>query len=270
MIPSHKNKSICFAKVGSYYGDDSCTYKNEIEVINRIDNKEDYGIQIKCPYKKRRKISILKIVSGQRINANLYKALISYHGIDNIDKYSDFVLSSIYNIYYRNNKISMVFNVEKKKNIDAFDLSSFICNCSKMFKLINNEVKISTKANLNSPGDLILVIQQYGSLGLEILKSHSFIIIAIAIWFSIVGGEIGPIKFNSILELMMKWKEHKLKMRSDELEISKKELDLLDEKLKNAASYLEEIKSSSDNLEINKDDIDRIIDFNKYRHGRDN
>lgn len=119
MVPSAENDEILFATVGEYY-EEELDYIKEIETIKRIDTKEDYGIEIKCPYKKRRCINIIKIIEGDRLNPNLFRALTSYHGISNINKYASYILSSVYNLYVWNSKINIVVNIEQKNGIDAY------------------------------------------------------------------------------------------------------------------------------------------------------
>lgn len=263
MIPSAHNNEVSFAIAGDYYEEDECTYEKEIEAIDRIDSGEFYGVQVECPYKKRRKINILKTISGKTMNINLYKALASYHGLSSINDYSDFILSSMYTAYYWRDRINLVFNVEQEGEIKAIDLSSFIYNTSSLINKLYSNIKVSTKVNLNSPGDVILVLQQYGGSTLELIKSHTFLLVIVSIWFGITGGQVGPVKFNSAAELIMKFREHNLKMKSDKLDIKKKEMEVLQ------LNHIEEIKTSSSSLKIDKDDVKNIIDFSSYHEKKD-
>lgn len=265
MIPSNKKENeIAFAIAGKYYEEKECTHEKEIEAIDRIDSGLDYGIEVKCPYKKRRKIELLKVVDGNSLNVNLYKVLASYHGISDISSYGDFILSSIYNAYCWNNKLNMVFSVEQKTDIGAIPLSSFIYNSSKLFSLVEKDIQVTTKANLNSPGDLILSIQQYGSSILQLLQSKMFLLTIISLWFGVCGGKIGPVEFKSFAELIMKAREHKLKIRSDKLDIEKKEFELIKSKIEVAEKYIGEIKIAADSLEINTDAATKIINISDY------
>ncbi|BAH07907.1 hypothetical protein [Clostridium kluyveri] len=275
MIPSHGNNSICFARVGEYYEDINCTYEKELEIINRIDSKESYGIEEICPYKKRRKITILKTIDSERININLYKALASYHGLSDINDYSDFILSSIYNIYYRNNKINIVFNIEKEKEIGAIDFSKFMYNISQFFYSMDNSINVSTKMNLNSPGDVVFIVQQIQNNCnnvINVISSTKVLFGIICVWIAIGGGKIGPIQLPNAMDLFIKYKEHRIKMKNEYLnkELKEKQIEEEDLKLKQEKIKLlelcKEINIASSNLEVNKDDVNNVIDFNKYRH----
>ncbi|KYH35816.1 hypothetical protein CLTEP_02090 [Clostridium tepidiprofundi DSM 19306] len=272
MIPSRRNEEITFAIAGKYFEVDNLNYEKEIEIISRIDNNIDYGTEMICPYKKRRKIKILKKVNGERLNPNLYKVLASYHGISNIDGYAEYILSSIYNIYLWKNRLNAVFNVEKEGDIDAIALSSFIYNSSSLINSFDEGMHVTARVNLNSPGNVILTIQNITNETVNILASHKTLLAIAFIWMLITGGELGPIKFNSLLELIMKFREQNSKLKSDKLDrelkqiqIKKENIELTDEMVKQA----EKIKVSSESLQINKDDAKKVINLNSYRDEKD-
>lgn len=266
MIPSAHNKEILFAEVGDYFECDF-DYIKEIEVISRIDSKEDYGIDIKCPYKKRRNIKIIKIIDGNRLNPNLYKALISHHGLSSIDKYGQYILNSIYNLYTWKNDLNMVINVEKKSDVNAKDFSEMIYCISDILTLADENIKVTTKSNINSPGDVVLSILNKGS---EFLQHHWFTILVI--WGTISGLKIGPINIGSIPDGILKIQQvfdHKNKKKLDELEIKHKELDYEKKKydfyLERMNTNLEKIEKTTNNLEVDKGASSNVIkiDFTK-------
>lgn len=262
MIPSAQNEKISFAIAEEYYEDKSFNYDKEVEVIQRIDSRVDYGIQEKCPFIKRRKIKVLKTVSGDRLNINLYKVLASYHGLSNIDDYGGYILSTIYNSYHWKNKISFVFNVEQKKDINARDLSSFIYNSTEIISIIENN-SVSTKINLNSPGDLVLsVIQNGGTDIIELFNSYKFI--AGLIWLGVVGGKFGCFEINSVLDWIIKIRESNSKLKNEKLERELKQLKINDIKEK-----LDRISSNSDALEIDRNSINNVININDHRNSDD-
>lgn len=113
MIPNLNSDEISFVLAGEYYEDTEFNDKDEIETIKLIEEGWDKTLSIRCPYRKRRKIKLLKTIEGSKINPNLYRALVSYHSLSDITDYSDYILSSIFNIYYWNNRINYVFNIEK-------------------------------------------------------------------------------------------------------------------------------------------------------------
>lgn len=276
MIPSAKSKIVSFAVIGNYYEDINCTYEKEVEIINRIDSDNDYGMGVKCPYKKRRKITLLKTIDGKKLNIHLREALASYHGLSNIDKYSDFVLSSIYNLYYSNNKINMVFNIEKEEEVGALDLSQFIHSSSKLLSLSDDNIKIFTRSNLNCPGELVLIVQECNNI-INAIASPELFWKILLIWIAIGNGKIGGFEFPSLPNIIMNLREHNSKMENDKLDrelkekqIKKEEIQIEEEqkKLQILNTYYNDIKEAATKLEINKDDSSNIIDFSKYHHGK--
>lgn len=269
MVPSSENNEILFATVGAYY-ENNQDYIHELEIINRIDSKEDYGIEIKCPYKKRRKIIPIKTIKGERLNPNLFRALTSYHGISNINKYSDFVLSSIYNLYVRNNKLNMVVNIEEKNGIDGYDFSSLIYNICKMAKISDHNVRVTTQANVNSPGDVNNIIETANNI-FDFIKDNW---IGILIMYgAFCGIKIGPIQINSFIEFIIKSinakKEidHKealtegvlLDNKIKEFELEVKKSNWNDEKLRKAKEIANNIEKSATSLKVDKEASSRVI-----------
>ncbi|EKN41271.1 hypothetical protein CFSAN001627_14298, partial [Clostridium botulinum CFSAN001627] len=223
MMPSSHNEFLTFAIVGSYYEAKECTYEKEIEVDKRIEDGIDYGTKIECQYKKRRKIKVIKTIDGERLNLNLYKVLASYHGLSKINKYSNFILSSIYNFYVWDNKLNFVINIEKKEKIDAKYFSELIYYISDILT-IENDAKVYTKANVNSPGDVISTIGNYASNWAQYLQSHWYYILIV--WGAISGVKIGPITLNSIPETIIKISEHIRSKKGVELDNELKEIEL--------------------------------------------
>lgn len=276
MIPSSQSASITFAKLGEYYEIDRFGYDEEIEVMANV--APGYFLNT-CPYKKRRNIEVLKTISGNYINPNLYKALISYHGLSNIDDYGQFILSSIYDNYYFNQKLSSVFYVKQKNGLDALDLSRFIYNFSSLYKHGEIDSKVTAKLNLNSPGEIVLeVLKPYLCNVWDFITNFKWYIIIG--WLSITGGQIGPVKFDGAIKMILDYKrlsldakklnleENKLNLdrESLQLEISKYELEC-----KKFESEKEEIQNetkgimlSSKSLDIKKEAFDNIIDASVY------
>ena len=274
MIPSRENEEIAFAEVGDYYEDVDCSYEKETEIISRIDSGESYGYEEECPYRKRRRINVLKVVKGDDLNINLYKALASVHGLSEINKYANFVLSSIYNLYYWDKKISMVFDIEREEEIDTFDLSSFMYNASMISRAFDDNVKTSTKVNLNSAGQLILnFFQQHGKEINDFLQQYKTPITLI--WISIFGGTFGKTTVNSILDHIMKFREQNSNLKDAELERELKKIQIEKEKLnlikeKQILECSERIHEASNGLMIKKSEANNIININDYFHGNNN
>lgn len=269
MIPSSGSEEVAFALAGEYFEVSELDYKKEIEIINQIEVDKDKEMVIMCPYKKRRKITIIKKVNGKRLNPNLYKALASIHGISSLEDYAEHILSSIYSIYHWNNKISLVFNVEKESAINALALSSFIYNSASLINNIveDNNLFVSAKANLNSPGDIVLILQNLATTSVDILSNHKLFVAIIMIWIGIFGGKFGPIEFKSVVELVLKWKTDNSKLESDKLERDLKNIQIEKERLaleKLLNENAEKIQEASSLIEINRQDVNNVIDIASY------
>lgn len=271
MVPSAENNEILFATVGDYYEDDK-DYIHELEIINRIDSKEDYGIEIKCPYKKRRSIIPIKTIKGERLNPNLFRALTSYHGISSINKYADYILSSIYNLYLWNDKLNLVVNIEKRNDIGAIEFSGLIYSLSNLLSINEKEIIITTKANVNSPGDLVLQITSYANSIYDYIVSN-WLVIVIA-YGALFGIKFGPITINSIPEFFMKLYKDKVEIdnKKVDLEIKKIELEtkqmgLDEEKTKKIKESADMINTSAEKLDVDIITSSKVIKvdfFKKY------
>ena len=174
IVPNKGSSKIAIVEIGQYYEESNLNISKEIEVLQQIKEGWDGTLQIDCPYSKRRKIKVIKIIEGKGINPNLYKALISYHGISKINDYREFILNTIYPVYVINNKLNIVFNVEQEKPISAISFSSFIYNFTQIMSNVVDPDAISTKSNVNSPGDLILSIIQNGDSIIDSNFPHHF------------------------------------------------------------------------------------------------
>lgn len=253
MIPSCHNKFLTFAIIDNYFEENETTYAKELEVDKRIKDGIDYGTIVKCPYKKRRKINIIKTVEGNRLNPNLYRVLASYHGISMISKYANFVLSSIYNFYIWDNKLNFVINIEEENGINAKYFSELIYYISDILMIESDEVNVYTQANVNSPGDLITTLVTKTGDFAQYLKDNWLYILVI--WGAISGVKIGPITLSSIPEIIMKVHTHirdgkKIKIENDNklLDSECKKIDIENKKI--------ELESNKLDLENKKIDLD--------------
>lgn len=272
MVPNAENEEVFFARVGDYY-EEEIDYIREIEVLKRLNDKEDYGIQLKCPYKKRRKIEVIKVIKGCRLNPNLFRALASSHGISNINKYSDFVLSSIHNLYIRNNKLNLVVNIEQTEGIDGKEFSSLVYNLCDILTLGEEEVKVTTQANINSPGDIVTIVEVANNI-YDYLRDN-WIMLLLA-YGALAGIKIGPIQINSLPEAIMKWIKDSseiknknavtdgVKLDNDikKLELEIKKAKWTEEKIEKAKRANQRIENSANNLRVDQEAASRVINPN--------
>lgn len=265
MIPSKGSQEISFALAKDYYEDDYLVHKeNEIEEL--IKNGWENVFSLKCPYKKRRKIEVIKTISSERLNPNLYRALISYHGLSKINDSSSYILSSIYPIYYYQENLSIVYRVRHVGKIDAMDYSSFIYHTSSILREVNNGNRVSIKSNVQSPGDLIFELAEFGVDAFKTALPYF-----LSIWGAAGGGKILGFDVKSIGEYIIKSRESKSKLKNEELdrelkklEIEGKKLDLIEKEI-DLNQKLYQIKNSSSSLEIDTSELTNIIDFTKYQ-----
>ena len=262
MVPSSQSSLITFAQVGNYYEIKENDFEKEMEVMSDI--APNGPVLHKCPYKKRREIKVLKTINSNCMNPNLFKALVSYHGLSNIDDFSSFILSSIYDAFYYNNKLNCVFNVKQRNGLDAIDLSNFIYSFSSLLKIDDKNAKITAKMNLNSPGEVVIALLNSGENIIEFINANKFWIIIG--WFTLIGGSVGDLSFNGVLSCLLKYREtnsgkEKLALENEKLGLEIEKLKLETEAIK---ENLNRIKDSSKSLKIDKSQINNIIDLSEY------
>ncbi|EGO86285.1 hypothetical protein G8S49_11400 [Clostridium botulinum C] len=257
MIPSAHNEKIMFAIVGDYF-EKNLDYKKELEVISRIDSGEDYGIDIECPYKKRRTIKKLKTISGDRLNPNLYKVLASYHGLSKINKYSDFILRSIYTLYTHENKLNLVIPIETTKNIDTTTLAEFILGITKVVKSEDENIKVTGKVDLNSPGDFQFIIND----AINFLSSNHNLGALLSIVGTICTGKYGPDIFKSFLNFIIEWRKTSSQIKNEEVDRQLKQIQIQKE--------LMDLAENSRRLEVNEDNVSNVINLAEIIHGNEN
>lgn len=272
MVPNAENEEVFFARVGDYY-EEEIDYIREIEVLKRLNDKEDYGIQLNCPYKKRRKIEVIKVMKGCRLNPNLFRALASSHGISNINKYSDFVLSSIHNLYIRNNKLNLVVNIEQTEGIDGKEFSSLVYNLCDILTLGEEEVKVTTQANINSPGDIVTIVEVANNIYDYLRDNWLMLLLA---YGALAGIKIGPIQMSSLPEAIMKWIKDSSEVKNKNAitdgvkldnDIKKLELEIkrakwTEEKIEKAKRANQRIENSANNLRVDHEAASRVINPN--------
>lgn len=160
VIPSAGSKFITFAIAGEYYEEETKTYELERKVIGRIERHDVVFDDITCPYKKRRHIQPLRTIKGDELNYHLYKAITSYHGICNLDDYSNTIIDHLYNCYSFKNQIRLVFHVSKTDPITSKEFSGFLYSVNDILTATNiDEHDISTQASIHSVGDIVFTIK---------------------------------------------------------------------------------------------------------------
>ena len=246
-IPSKGSKYITFASAGEYFEDLSKTVALEKTIISKIDKGNIDAANVSCPYKKRRKIKLMRTVKSDDINTTLYKAISNYHGISNLDAYAYQILNELYNCYSYKDYAVLVYNIRKTKPIKPRELSQLIYGNTECLCSIIPEENISTQMELHSPGDAIYMLQK----AFEIAKDNWEIIFGLLVFFG--GGSALTFKVPGITEIaknILSFKEDyrakKLDNDSKELEVKLKRLEF-QQKLKESGikpeSLLEPLES---------------------------
>ncbi len=277
IIPSAKTKFVTFAVAGDYYEDDTKTYEDE----EKLDLSTAEHGNIKCPYRKRRKIEIIKTVRTIDVNHNLFKAITNYHGISNLDSYSKYILDSIYEVYSFGNMFSLQIGVNTEKPIKARDISRLMNGLTEYMCSFINDNNLSITLNLNSPGKISLIYQEkkgedednekkkpkedIDKLALakkifdETIKKGT---ICIGLLIAITGGKFGEFElkgvFGTIKEVKMMDVEVAIKaqeLEAEKLENVEKKIQIYKE-LKESDIDLDELEISINQILSVKDNLD--------------
>lgn len=196
VIPNKGSQYITFATAGAYFEDASKTVVLEKAVINRIKNKDVDIHDVSCPYKKRRKIKLLRSIKSSDVNISLYRAISNYHGISNLDNYAYQILNELHNCYSYKEYTALVYNVRKTTPIKPRELNRLIygnieCLCS-----IIPEDYISTQIDLHSPGDVIYMLENI----YDFAKDNWTVIFALLIFFG--GGSALSFKVPGLIDII--------------------------------------------------------------------
>lgn len=159
VIPSRGSKYVTFAIAGEYFEDNTKTVELERAVIYRIQNNDVDIKDVSCPYKKRRKITLLRTIKSDDVNISLYRAISNYHGISNLDAYAYQILNSLYNCYTYRDYTSLVYNIRKTAPIRPRELSGLIYGNTECLCTIIPEENLSTQMALHSPGDTVYMLK---------------------------------------------------------------------------------------------------------------
>ena len=152
MIPNSGSTEFSICRVGEYYEVPDYSPEFEIAEIKKVDNGKN---SVKCPYKKRRKISLLLKISAKRLGLKLTNAASNYHGISCFNTYAEDILNCVYNCYEYKGDINYTINIAKQCDISARDFSTLLDCISGLFcEIVTDEQSVSISVNLNSPGRL--------------------------------------------------------------------------------------------------------------------
>lgn len=235
VIPSAGSRYVTFAVAGEYYEETSKTVEIEKSVIRSIDSNTAVINEVSCPYRKRRRIYVVRTVRSEEINYNLYRAISNYHGISNLDGYARYILNMMYNVYSFNNDVNIIFNVRKRTPIGPRSLSGLLSGVTEYLCEIGvAEDKISTQVNINSPGPIdfsILSVYNW-------LKDNHLAILGIMVVLG--GGNFLTFQLPGIPQIIKDICSLKTLVKREKLENDKLELEIYEKKVE----LVEKIKSA--------------------------
>ena len=160
LIPSKNSDRIAIAEV---IGD---VYETENYVESYLQANPTTEI-VPCPYRKRRKIKILKTITTGQMDIYLAKGFNSQHALSSMDEYAPYINRTIYGIYSKGNELHTTLHAGHPNGLTLKELvelstkleetaSSIAHQCEIPFDSSQVEVKL----NIHSPG----LIELIGSL----------------------------------------------------------------------------------------------------------
>ena len=256
------NNRIAFAYIGDYYEDTSKRLSVEFEkkIHQQIEKANPNFDRFDCPYIKRRKIKVIKILGeNDAISPYLQTALArNWHSLSDLNDYAELVLSCCFDTFIFQDKLTITFRVRKKEEINVLDLSNFVLNAAKLLSDDQPE-KVHVKTTLHSPGDVILQIWNFvQENALPLLMCY----------VAVFGGKVGDYEFNSLLGIVKNIINSKYDKQKQELELRKlsaevnlieqqaleKELENIEKKRKlqieSIDTYSGALATAAENLEI--------------------
>lgn len=270
------NNRVAFAYIGEYYEEQSPTLTVELEkeVHQQIEkaNPNPNTDIFTCPYIKRRKITLIKVLTADdTISPYLQSAIArNWHSLSDLNEYSDLVLSGCFDTYIFKDKLTVTFRVRTKDEINVLDLSNFVLCAAKLLSEDHPE-RVHVKTTLHSPGDIILQIGDFFQQNPLLLP---------ICYMAIFGGKIGNYEFNSLLGVIKGIVNHKYEKDKKKIELRKlsAEVDLaeqqaLKQKLENIETmrrlqlssvdaYAEPLATAAKNLAVQPSSA-TIIDITK-------
>ena len=256
------NGRVAFAYIRDYYEDTSplFTVEQEIDVHRQIEKSNVCLGAFACPYVKRRKIEVIKVMGeNDTISPYLQSAIArNWHSLSDLNEHSETVLSGCFDTFIYRGNLTLTFRVKKRSSINVFDLSTFVLNAAIILSYVHPE-NVNVKTTLHSPGDIVLQVWNFvQDNALPLLMCY----------MSVFGGKAGDYEFHSIIGIIKSLINSKYNKDKQALELRKlsAEADLLEQQalekkldnierqkqlqLTSIDTYSEELSVASNNLEI--------------------
>ena len=240
LIPSRRSERIAIAKAGEYYEDESKKVIDELTVIPKIDSEEKEILDVKCPYKKRRHIEVLKIISPALMNYNLRQAVSNYHGLSNLDKYGEGILNCLYDCYIYKNNLNIAINVKQTNPLNSRQISKLLYSFTEFVYAISNVDDISTTINLNSPGSIRMKLKN----AVDVLKGAK--IPLIFIFLTITGGKGLGFELPGIVGTVRDIKTLEIAIEKEKADLEKEKEEVKTQRIENMSKVLELYKTAEE------------------------
>lgn len=268
------NNRVAFAYIGEYFEDNSPLFTPELEkeVHQQIVKANPNMDKFFCPYIKRRKINVIKVLGDDdTISPYLQSAIArNWHSLSDLNEYAELVLSSCFDAYVYEEKLAVTFRVRTRDEINVLDLSNFVLCAAKLLSGDHPE-NVRVKTTLHSPGDIILQVWEFAQENaLPLLMCY----------MAVFGGKVGNYEFNSIVGVIKsvinadyERKKREIELRRLSAESDLAEQQALEKKLENLAtmrrlqissvdSCAEPLATAANNLEVTPSST-TIIDITK-------
>lgn len=165
LIPSKNSDRIAIAEV---VGD---VYETENYVESYLQANPTTEI-VPCPYRKRRKIKILKTITKGQMDIYLAKGFNSQHALSSMDEYAPYINRTIYGIYSKGNELHTTLHAGHPNGLTLKELVKFSTKLEETASSIAQQCEIpfdsslvEVKLNIHSPG-LIELIGSLSSAGI--------------------------------------------------------------------------------------------------------
>jgi len=229
---------IAFAIIGDYYEyeSQSTTTTKEIDIIAQIDNGTYFGGY--CPYKKRRHITIISTIDINNVSPSIYRCMVANrHSLSNLNEYADAIISASYDVAYYNNRLIVKYHIGQLKDINPVDFSLFTLNTVRL--LAEDERSISGKYNINSEGDIVLLLVNSGKDIYEFIRDN---IASLWLIYAILFGTKGfGFELPSAVDKIKDWVADALCWKDKRLS-QKTEMDKAKAEIKKIEAETEQIK----------------------------
>ena len=270
------NNRVAFAYIGDYFEEKSpeLTVELEKETHSQIEKANPITGSFKCPYRKRRKITVIKVLEkNDSVSPYLQNAIArNWHSLSSLNEYADLVLSGCFDTVVFGDKLTITFRVGRKEDINVLDLANFVLFAAKILSDDKPET-VCVKTTLHSPGDVILQIWNF-------LHENAFPLIIC--YVAVFGGKVGNYEFDSIVSIIKGFINIKYEKKKQEIELRKMtaeaslieqqarsaELDNIEKERKlqidNSESYIRPLVNAAQNLDLQPSqatiiDLSRII-----------